>query len=739
MKLSTKILITVAAALAWSALANAQGTPYQIHPVAQAGTILRVCGFPATGNPCSNVSAIFSDAGLSLPVPNPIVMGSGSIIFFVASGSYTVQLSGATNDSYIFTVSSAGGGGNCTVVGGAGVIQASNGTGGCEATSITDNGTVTFGAETVNMAVALDLIVPSGAGFIPPDTGGIGFNTTAHTFTGTRGGLGGSGIVFANFLNGFSFTNGDCIEYGTNIGNGTLIDSGAPCPSGIPSYPVTVSGTVNSGGIPCFTSTVQESSSATLPASDILVGGGAGVCPTASALQVVANTIQNSVNTTGVVYQGGTDASALGNLGPATVRGANQTGAGGVASAGGAAIIQGGSNAGTNAASQAGSVEVAAGISTAGGLQGLLFLSDAFVKGGGTSTQWNLQCIVGTTAMTVNDCAATPANIQGVALIVNANTVQVHTLGSETPVNASAAVTVGDTVCAGATAGKVTDSGGTGQCATGITVGNVLAVSGTYILPISGTVTLSTTLPLIQIQRTQSTAAAVTFANLPGGTNTTSAFVLGTGSSFTDSIAGAASTSAMTFTGLPFAGTGTTSFPLLYFNGGTAPTTWTTFGTYLGFNTASGFFGNVIDVHQNGSASTFALNGGGFVTSAGVIQANQGFANTALQHIFVSGTAPTIASGFGTTPSIPNNNGTAAFTVNVGTGGAASSGVITMPAAAVGWACHVTPNGAPQAAAVTYSAPTSTTSITLTNYTATTGVALAWTASTVLQVLCDAY
>lgn len=108
-------------------------------------------------------------------------------------------------------------------------------------------------------------------------------------------------------------------------------------------------------------------------------------------------------------------------------------------------------------------------------------------------------------------------------------------------------------------------------------------------------------------------------------------------------------------------------------------------------------------------------------------------------HIFYSGTNPTIASGFGSTPSIPNANGTLGFTVNVGTGGSASTGVITMPAASTGWSCSVSPNGAPQASAVTYSVPTSTTSITLTNYTITTGVALAWTAGSVLQVKCGGY
>ena len=104
-----------------------------------------------------------------------------------------------------------------------------------------------------------------------------------------------------------------------------------------------------------------------------------------------------------------------------------------------------------------------------------------------------------------------------------------------------------------------------------------------------------------------------------------------------------------------------------------------------------------------------------------------------------SSTAPAIASGFGTSPSVTANNGTAAFTINVGTGGTASSGVVTMPAATTGWACSVMPNGAPQAGAVMYSAPTSTTSITITNYTQSTAAALAWPASAVISVKCIGY
>lgn len=51
-----------------------------------------------------------------------------------------------------------------------------------------------------------------------------------------------------------------------------------------PSFPVTVAGTVTSGGIPCFTSTTVESSSAILNSNILTKGGGAGVCPTNSSI-----------------------------------------------------------------------------------------------------------------------------------------------------------------------------------------------------------------------------------------------------------------------------------------------------------------------------------------------------------------------------------------------------------------------------------------------------------------------
>lgn len=97
-----------------------------------------------------------------------------------------------------------------------------------------------------------------------------------------------------------------------------------------------------------------------------------------------------------------------------------------------------------------------------------------------------------------------------------------------------------------------------------------------------------------------------------------------------------------------------------------------------------------------------------------------------------------ISAGFGTSPSIVNSNGTSAFTVNVGTGGVATSGTVGMPAATTGWACSVTDVTNPDDSNTVQTGGTTTTVI-VKNYSRTTGAAAAWAASDVLRLSCMAY
>lgn len=102
---------------------------------------------------------------------------------------------------------------------------------------------------------------------------------------------------------------------------------------------------------------------------------------------------------------------------------------------------------------------------------------------------------------------------------------------------------------------------------------------------------------------------------------------------------------------------------------------------------------------------------------------------------------PVIASGFGTSPSVITPNGNAVFTVNVGTGGTATNGVITMDTATTGWECHtnnITASAGHRADNTVQTAST-TTSVTIENQTKSTGAAVAWTASDVVRLICQAF
>lgn len=117
------------------------------------------------------------------------------------------------------------------------------------------------------------------------------------------------------------------------------------------------------------------------------------------------------------------------------------------------------------------------------------------------------------------------------------------------------------------------------------------------------------------------------------------------------------------------------------------------------------------------------------------------FAGTSLNigtaAVTFSGAVPTISSGFGASPSVVSGTATA-FTINVGTGGTAQNGVIGLPTATTGWNCTVR-DLTNNATFVTDQTASSTTTATVQNYSRTTGLAIAWTASDILRVTCVAY
>ncbi|HYA97904.1 MAG TPA: hypothetical protein VEH49_07405, partial [Methylomirabilota bacterium] len=67
---------------------NSRGVPL-------AGASVRVCAMPATGQPCSPLALIYSDAALTQALPNPTAAdGLGNYTFYAAPGRYMVEISG---------------------------------------------------------------------------------------------------------------------------------------------------------------------------------------------------------------------------------------------------------------------------------------------------------------------------------------------------------------------------------------------------------------------------------------------------------------------------------------------------------------------------------------------------------------------------------------------------------------------------------------------------------------------
>lgn len=107
---------------------------------------------------------------------------------------------------------------------------------------------------------------------------------------------------------------------------------------------------------------------------------------------------------------------------------------------------------------------------------------------------------------------------------------------------------------------------------------------------------------------------------------------------------------------------------------------------------------------------------------------------------YISTTAPTLGAGWGTSPTIVGSNGTAVFQINVGTGGTATNGTITLPAATTGWFCtceDVTTINTTVARCRQTGLGT-TTSVNIGNYTSA-DIAGAWASSDKILVSCMAY
>ena len=136
--------------------------------------------------------------------------------------------------------------------------------------------------------------------------------------------------------------------------------------------------------------------------------------------------------------------------------------------------------------------------------------------------------------------------------------------------------------------------------------------------------------------------------------------------------------------------------------------------------------------HVNGNQITQVSSTGLAVTGT---TSSTSFADSG-GHLLISSTAPTIASGFGTSPSILANN-TAAFQVTAGSGGTSYQGELTMPAATNGWACTAHELGV--ASSEIQQTATSGTDVQVANYNSTTGANYPWGVGSKILFQCTAF
>ena len=157
-------------------------------------------------------------------------------------------------------------------------------------------------------------------------------------------------------------------------------------------------------------------------------------------------------------------------------------------------------------------------------------------------------------------------------------------------------------------------------------------------------------------------------------------------------------------------------------------------GRVIGFSSTTNWSGATDTAFSRISAGVVGVGTGAAAAVDGTLAATN--YHVAAKPVIL-GTAPTIASGGCTSPTVTNTNGTAYFTIDVGTSCSGSQPVVfTLPAATTGWNCYArnVTNGATSAPAQT--GAISTTSVTITNFNRTTGIAAAWTDADDVTVSC---
>jgi hypothetical protein len=240
-------------------------------------------------------------------------------------------------------------GGACTTGGGGGTVSSGN-TG--QVAYYAATGTTVSGA-TTGTGVLTALGVNVGSAGAPVLFNGALGTPSSGTLTNATGLPAATGIASGALPSGVTINNSNWSGTGLSLGNHATLPantiegnatgaSAVPTALAVPScsgasnaltyttstgfgcntistggvaFPVTVSGTVTSGGVPYFSSTTNMATSAVLAANALVVGGGAGVAPsTVTTGTGVVTALGSNTNATGGVGTVGTSGATVGLL-----------------------------------------------------------------------------------------------------------------------------------------------------------------------------------------------------------------------------------------------------------------------------------------------------------------------------------------------------------------------------------------------------------------------------------------
>lgn len=281
--------------------------------------IINFCNYPANAVPCTNKVTTYTDItlGTSCPTSTQLVLagtsncvGRGDLFgnwgVWVPSGtySYTITLaSGASLGPYIVTLATGGGIGGSIASGQVAFGSGTNTIQGTNNATLDSSGDLTLAgilsAPGIRLVGVGQAVYTGVSGSTCPNPGvGIGVQFCLFGPDGVGQFWNGTQNLDTPLVSG-SVTVGHCGEW-ASASPPTLEDAGAACGTGSGlSFPLTVSGTTTSGGIPYFSSTTALSSSALLAANHVLLGGGAGSAPTSDSKLDDGATSANTLTYTG--------------------------------------------------------------------------------------------------------------------------------------------------------------------------------------------------------------------------------------------------------------------------------------------------------------------------------------------------------------------------------------------------------------------------------------------------------